>query len=335
MNNGLTRRRVMKIAGAAAAAPLLAGAAGGLVGTKTPPIVRWRGVAMGAPASLTLCHPDPSVSRAAIEACTAEVMRLEAVFSLHRADSELVGLNIHGALPNPSHDLVKVMAAARTYGAATDGAFDPTVQPLWSLYASYFSAKRTTGPARRRIEAARALVDYRAIEIDHRRIVFVRPGMAVALNGIAQGYITDRVTDLLRNAGFDNVLVEMGESRALGGHPSGRTWRIGIADPATQVGASGTPLHTLALDNNALATSGGYGTRFEPTGRFNHLFDPATGASANRLASVSVRAPSAMQADALATALAVMAPEKGRVLVSKTQGLTALFVHPGGRVEAL
>ena len=89
---------------------------------------------------------------------------------------------------------------------------------------------------RRRSSATLALVDWRAVELDTDRIGFRRPGMAVTLNGVAQGYITDRVADLLRGRGFDNVLVELGEIRALGPPPGRTPWRAGIADPKESVG---------------------------------------------------------------------------------------------------
>jgi hypothetical protein len=96
--------------------------------------------------------------------------------------------------------------------------------------------------------------------------------MAITLNGIAQGYITDRIADLLRHEGFEQAVVDLGEWRALGSHPEGRPWRA-----ATREGS-------IALSDNALAVSSGAGTAFETSARFHHIFDPATGASASTLA---------------------------------------------------
>ena len=214
----------------------------------------------------------------AIAACRAEITRLERIFSLYRADSALSQLNRQGRLEAPPLELVELLAFSARVSAATGGAFDVTVQPLWDLYAGHFAdpAADPAGPSEAALAATLALVDWRAVEIDPARIGFRRPGMAVTLNGVAQGYITDRVADLLRGRGFDNVLVELGEIRALGRHPDGRPGR-----PASPIpNDPSAVLLELPLPDVALATSGGYGTWFDPGHRHHHLFDPATGRSA-------------------------------------------------------
>ena len=152
----------------------------------------------------------------------------------------------------------------------------------------------------------RALVDYRAVEVEAPEIRFARPGMAVTLNGIAQGYITDRVATLLQDAGMTDVLLDIGETRALGHHPDGRPWRVGLrraAEPET-VG------RTVALAESAIATSAGIASPFDASGRHHHLFDPASGRPADGAGQVSVIAPRATMADALSTALAVLPPAR-------------------------
>ena len=144
--------------------------------------------------------------------------------------------------------------------------------------------------------------------------------MGVTLNGIAQGYVTDRITDILRAHGCDRTFANLGcsEIRAQGSHANGRPWRVGLADPRQpeKVGIA------LDLCDRSVCTSGGYGTKFEATGRFHHLFDPFTGTSAHHYLAVSVFAASAMIADALSTALYVTPPERGAAaarLISRCQ----------------
>lgn len=322
-NQGMpTRRRALAAIAAAAGFPLAAFAGSG---RDAPPVVHWRGIAMGAPAGITLCHPDPALARRAVAACLDEVARLERVFSLYRADSELVALNRDGRLTAPSHDLVALMAKAARFGALSDGAFDVTVQPLWRLYSRHFTGPGRDGaaPDPRLVETARSLIDYRAIETEPGELRLARLGMAVTLNGIAQGAITDRITMLLRDIGFEQVLVELGEIRGLGGRP----WRIGLEDPE----ARGRIKGTIPLVDGAVATSGGYGTLFEPSGRFHHLFDPATGDSADTCLSVSVMATDATTADAAATALAVTGPQRARSLLTAFDAVSAQFTLAGGR----
>ena len=302
--------RVMTPVSRRRALSVIAGAAGLMVapagrnGPSEPPIYRWRGAALGAEASLQLAHPDRNAAARAVNRGLEEITRLERIFSLHRPDSELSRLNRDGRLEVASHDLRILLAESRRFGELSDGAFDVTVQPLWQLYATHFAAhpEAALGPHGPQLRAARRLVDYRAIALDGARIRLLRPGMAVTLNGIAQGYITDRVAELLRDAGFASVLVQLGETFA--GHPpsDGRPWRIGISDPF----APDRWIETVDAVDLAIATSSGHATRFDAAGRHHHLFDPSTGQCANRCASVTVLARDAATADALSTTLAIL-----------------------------
>jgi len=97
--------------------------------------------------------------------------------------------------------------------------------------------------------------------------------MAATLNGIGQGYITDRVVELLRAEGVENALAGIGETRAVGTHPAGRPWCVGIEDPAVR----GQVADRVSLTNRAIATSDGYGIQLDLAGRFDHIFDPTNG----------------------------------------------------------
>jgi thiamine biosynthesis lipoprotein len=139
-------------------------------------------------------------------------------------------------------------------------------------------------------------------------------GMALTLNGIAQGYITDKVGDLLKARGFVHVLVNLGEQLALGPKWTGDAWIIAIADPAGQ----GRSITQIPLQCGAVATSGGYGCRFDEAGNFTHILDPRTGAAKCQWASVSVLADRATLADGLSTALAIAPPADARRLLGGT-----------------
>jgi thiamine biosynthesis lipoprotein len=307
----LSRRRALAVIAAAAGVPLVRTARADV------PVHVWRGMALGAEASLRIAHPERAVARRLVARCVDEVARLEAVFSLYRPDSELCRLNRDGALERASHDLRLVLAEAQRFGELSGGAFDVTVQPLWQLYRAHFAARPddTAGPPARLIEAARHLVDYRALAIDGAQVRLLRPGMAATLNGIAQGYVTDRVADLLRDAGCERVLVQLGETYAGAPPAVGRPWRIGILDP----NAPATVVDTLEAVNVAIAISSGAATRFDAAARHHHLFDPMTGKSAHRHASVTVLAPRATTADALSTALAVAPPAVAPRLLRQTK----------------
>lgn len=321
MTGAISRRRVLQIfaaLGSLCLNPVRALAKAGMART-------WRGVALGAEASITLYHPQ---AEGVLKQALAEVRRLEKVFSLYRADSALSALNRQGYLNQPPLDLVRLLTEARGISEATGGAFDVTVQPLWDLYARHFQTPHADpdGPRRDAIETASVLVDYRGIEVTSRRIALARPGMAITLNGIAQGYITDRIADLLCAHGLRHVLINLGEVRGLDGHPDGRPWLVGLEDAVEPHRIA----RTVELDNQAIATSAGHGTRFDRGGRHHHLFDPRSGISANRYLSVSIMAPNATVADALSTGFISMTPTQAKTTMKLYRPVTGYFTLPSG-----
>lgn len=326
----LSRRRFITVAAVAAGLPLLSKA----VGTQAE-LVRWDGTALGAPASIQLFHRRRAQARGAIAAGLEELKRLEAIFSLYRADSAISALNREGVLENAPADFVALLSRALALAEISEGVYDPTVQPVWQLYFRHFIAAKPdpAGPASHDISAALAKVDWRAVEVDaeRRRIAFARPGMALTLNGGAQGYITDRVTDVLRAHGFDRMLVDMGEPRALSVKPDGSAWRIGIANPAD----TSRMVTTLELVNQCVATSGGYGTLFDDAGTFTHLIYTRTGCTAPALQGVSVVADSGTIADGLSAAMLLAPMERRQAILKAAGGLRAIYVTPEGVVSTV
>ncbi len=327
-----SRRRILSIAAnCAALAPWHAVRA-----AATPPLCVWRGTAMGALASMTLVHPDRARAQAQLEACVRELQRLEAIFSLYRADSALSRLNAQGELPEPPHELVELLAFSLSLSQRSAGAFDPTIQPLYRLYANHFATPGCApgGPRPQAIERVLRLVDFRAVELRPDLVRLRRPGMAVTLNGVAQGYVTDRVADLLRAAGFDDVLIDLGEARVLGHRADGQAWRAGILDPRELT----RTILELPLGEDrgalpALATSAGYGTVFGTDPRIHHLLDPRTGRSANHYLSVSVAASRATLADGLSTVLSIGPPAQAAALLQAYPPTRVYLVGPDGRMR--
>lgn len=326
MNALISRRRFISVSAVALGASLVPDT----FSHAATPAVRWRGVAMGAEARLILVHPDRARARAVLVQIEAEIRRLEKVFSLFDPASALSRLNARGRLDAPPFDLVRCLDDAQAIGRQTDGAFDVTVQPLWGLYARHFAARpeRPDGPSQKALDAARRLIDYTAIRNTSTRISFARPGMAVTLNGIAQGYMTDRVAELLKEAGFEDVLINLGEVRGLGSNADGAPWRVGIK----AIDETGSVAKRLPLTNAAIATSGGYGTRFSLDGRHHHLFDPKTGESAHQWRSLSVITADATRADALSTAFYTMGPLAVRNL-AKAIGVGVVAYDGHGWIE--
>ncbi|MGE8703583.1 MAG: FAD:protein FMN transferase [Achromobacter sp.] len=326
--NPPARRRFLGIVAASSALALAPGFLRRAHAAIAP--VRWQGVALGADAELRLYHPDRLAAEQLIERALQELRRLEGVFSLYRDDSALSILNRQGYLADPPSDLVRLLSESRHYAELTGGLFDPSVQPLWRVYADHFAQTDASpdGPAQNAISRALQSVSYRSIQVDPQRIR-LQPGMALTLNGIAQGYITDRVTDLFRNAGLERALVDMGEIRGLDASANAAGWRVGLADPLSpdQI------LAQVPISNQALATSGGYGTPLDAAGHYSHLFDPLTGQARPLYRSVSVMASTATAADALSTAFSNMPLERTAALV-RNLGVRAWMVLPDGRLIA-
>jgi thiamine biosynthesis lipoprotein len=214
----------------------------------------------------------------------------------------------------PSPELRTLVDESQRLGELSGGAFDISVQPLWRMYETHFWTHTDIQAdiAARARDVARRVVDFRQIESSAAAIRFARAGMAITLNGIAQGYISDAIADMLRNEGFESAVVDLGEYRTIGRHPDGRPWRVGIRDGRNSASID----RVVNLEDMALAVSGGYGTTFEASGRFHHIFDPRTGASANTVVDVAVMGPRATAADGLATAICVAGEALAPTLLS-------------------
>lgn len=289
MSSGtISRRRLIAISAAAAFVP------GGAVAARMP-FRRWTGHAMGANTSLTISGLEEGEFARISVAVSDEIDRLESIFSLYREDSDIVRLNADGHLANPPFDLVKLLSLAGSIHRATDGAFDPTIQPLWQAY-----ARSAGAPEPEEVERVRALTGWNNLAYSTSLVSFGKPEMAITLNGIAQGYATDRVAGLLRSHGLHNVLVSVGEIAAIGEREPGQSWRVGISDRE-----DGDAEEVVLLKDRAIATSAPAGMSFDRSGTVGHIINPGEGPTA-RWQRVSVVNASAAIADGLSTAFCVM-----------------------------
>ncbi|MGB2201604.1 MAG: FAD:protein FMN transferase [Pseudooceanicola atlanticus] len=258
----LTRRRFLTIT----AASLAAGPAQAARST-------WQGRALGADVSITI-HGPREVAEPALQAARTAIARVEAEFSLFDPTSALSRLNRSGRIARPDPMMLELLQAADGVHRMTGGLFDPTIQTLWRALAD----GSDTGAARKAIGWDRVRVARDAVELEK--------GQSLTLNGIAQGYATDLVADLLRGAGLDRTLVNIGEYRGQGG-----PWRLSLEDPTFG------PLGLRVLQDGAIATSSPMAMTLGGAGHILH-------AHAKSLwSTVSVEAASATLADGLSTAL--------------------------------
>jgi thiamine biosynthesis lipoprotein len=299
----LTRRRFLTIAAGLAALPAIPARA---------ELHEWRGIALGARARILIDHPDAA---AISTEAAAEIARLERIFSLYRADSALSRLNAEGCLAAPPFELLECLSICGAVHRATGGGlFDPTIQPLWALYAQRLSAGQV--PDKKEIAATLAHVGWTGVSANAGAIR-LRRGMALTLNDVGQGYIADRVAGLLADRGLTDILIDTGEFRALGGMPDGQSWPVDLAGGGR-----------VGLSDRALASSSVLGTTFDAAGKVGHILHPATGRPAlPRWGLVTVTARSAGLADALSTAACLM-PDRAAIE-------SALATFPDARLAGL
>ncbi len=219
--------------------------------------------------------------------------------------------------------LSEAVAFALNVARATNGAFDPTIgfrQQQRGFLRSYRTGRVEAEPAG--LEGGSG--DYRDVVIDRRDgTILLRRPLLLDLGAVAKGLAIDLAVHEL--AGFERRAVEAGGDLCVGGRPP--PWRIGIPDPARPE----TLLGTIALQDGAVCTSGGY-ERPAGEGNEHHLLNPRTGRSPRGLASATVVAPGALVADALATAAFVLGPAAGLRLL-EGQHVDGLLVTPGGELR--
>ena len=304
-------------------------------------VYRRRTLAFGTRVQISVATDTREQAQQALAAALAEIEQLDSILSLYRPDSAVCRLNRNGRLDNADPRLLELLSVATRWSQASVGAFDVTVQPLWDLYAD--AARQRRVPDDLAVQTTLNCVGWRHLAVRERSAHFLRPAMALSLNGIAQGYATDRALLQLRRHGVRHALVDAGEFAALGSRPSSTSSELSQASASVQSArsAQSSPwsvavrhprladqsLGTVPMQDMALATSGDYEFSFSEDRVHHHIFDPRVGRSPLELAAVTVRANNATDADALSTACMVLGVEAGLALLNDTPGAQGLFVR--------
>ena len=308
----ISRRQFLKIMGISAAASVT-WKLGVTTGELSLIEVSESRVLMGTVVNLTVIGKDKDAAAAAVSATLEQMAKLEATLSRHQPDSELSKLNRDGHLDNASQPLLDLIAQSRQISDISKGAFDITIKPLIDLYQDY--QKQNLLPPETLVAETLQLINYQNIQINDQTIAFAKQGMGITLDGIGKGYIVDAGTAVLREHGYRNVLVEAGgDLMASGKKNANQPWQVGLQNPRSQANQL---LAKFSLNNQAAATSGDYMQPFTADMRQHHILDPRTGYSAPELASVTIKAPSAMLADGFATAVAVLGSQAGLETLDK------------------
>jgi thiamine biosynthesis lipoprotein len=161
------------------------------------------------------------------------------------------------------------------------------------------------------------------------KVYLKKKGMAIDLGGIAKGYAVDRAFDVLRSLGYKNLIVNAGGDLRAAGFKNNQPWSIGIQNPREPQKI----LTRISISDMAVATSGDYEKFFVYQGkRYHHIFNPRDGFPAEDCQSVTIVTKDCMTADALATAVFVLGPEKGYALCRKLDGVGCLIVDKDGKM---
>ena len=296
--------------------------------TAVEPVVLRRGwPAMGTLLELTAVAPDTARARAALSAGRREVLRLDSLLSTYRPESEVSRLNAaagSGRWTDLSPATARALRESLRWAERTGGAVDPTVGPLVEVWG--FRGPRPSVPDAAPLDSARRLVGWEKVELREggAEARLPRAGMSLDFGAVGKGMALDRAVVAMRRAGAIGGMADLGGQVSVFGRPpeterpssadadhgrdDGR-WLLGIRHPR----ADGRLLGTLALDSGSVATSGDAEQFFERDGmRYSHVMDARSGRPARGVAQVTAVAPEGSTSDALATALFVLGPERGR-----------------------
>jgi thiamine biosynthesis lipoprotein len=231
-----------------------------------------------------------------------------------------------------SADTAAVFIHALKVSEQSNGAFDITVGPLINLWGFGPDRAKKQVPGEEQIKKVMKEIGHEKLSVRHSppAIKKEEPGIYCDLSAIAKGFGVDQMAEYLDSQGFSHYLVEIGgEVRAKGLNHKNQIWRVAIASPDPH---GGSPYQKIIrLKDASMATSGDYFNYFEKDGvRYSHTIDPTTGKPiTHKLASVTVIHESCMTADAMATAINVLGPEKGYQLAIKEN--LAVFMIVRGR----
>ncbi len=265
-------------------------------------VERWSW-AMGQAVHFRIFARDEATGLEAASLALAELRRVEAALSLFDPASDLVALNERAGIGRVrvGADLLEVLALTASFRRLTRGAFNPAVEPLMRAWG--FHAARAEAPLPAELEAARRAVAGARIRLGSGSVALLSRDARLDLGGIGVGYGLDRAARVLSQAGIRRALLEVsGDFLALGSPPGQAGWKIAVTSPVEGEG----PLGVVRLQEAALATSANtrsvvhYGALVA-----GHVLDPATGWPATAFTQVSVVARTAVEADALSTAMLV------------------------------
>ncbi|GAB4039694.1 FAD:protein FMN transferase [Spirosoma jeollabukense] len=283
---------------------------------------------MGNRFELSVVSPDADWANDCITDAIAEISRIEGLLTTYSDDSQTNQINANaGIRPVPvDEEVFALIERSLRLSALTQGAFDITYgsidKRLWN-----FDTTLTALPDPKTARQLVRLINYRNVVLDAKqRTVFLRErGMRIGFGGIGKGYAAEQAKRVLRQRGVESGIVNAaGDLTTWGTQPNGQPWTIGIADPDQ---AKQQAFSYLVISDMAVATSGSYEKYALINGkRYAHTIDPKTGYPVSGIKSVTIIAPNAELADALATPVLVMGVRVGLNLINQMRQIACIII---------
>jgi len=268
----------------------------------------------------------------AIEKAFQEIVRVDDLLSNYKTDSALSYLNssAHFHAEKVPSDLYRVVEESLRFSRLSGGKFDISVAPLVDLWKAAIAGAGTPSLARQ--QAARDCVGYEKIELTPPdQITFHSACMQLDLGAIGKGYAVDRAAEVLQSSGIRNALINAGGSTilAIGSPPGQSAWLVHLRDPSRKVDPQ------VMLKDESVSTSEQTAPSLLGDDSPGHIIDPDTGRPLRTEFAVSVIAQTGTASDALSTASLVLGPEKGKVLLYRMAGVSAIWISPDAQMEVV
>ncbi len=292
-------------------------------------LYKYNQVSMGTTVEITLVSDDEEAAKKGALQAFHEIKRIEHLMSPRIESGDVARINRSSGKEwvKVSRETIEVIKKAQEISELSEGGFDITVGPLIQLWRA--AREKGIPPSTEDVKKILNLVNFREVWIDPERGVFLKKrGMSIDLGGIAKGYAVDRAFELLQSIGYKNLIVNAGGDLRVGGSKSDQPWVIGIQDPRT----SQKMMAKISVSDTAVATSGDYEKFFTYQGkRYHHILNPRDGFPTEGCQGVTIIYKEGMTADALATTVFVLGPEKGYSLCQKIEGVDCLIVDKEGK----
>ncbi|MDC0749885.1 FAD:protein FMN transferase [Polyangium mundeleinium] len=278
---------------------------------------------------------DEAAIRPKLDKALAEIRRLERLMTTWRDDSEISRINQAAGKQAVAvgPETFEVIKKSISVADRSEGVFDISFEAMRDLW-RFDENKVEEVPSKADLDAARALIDYRKIKLDHdaRSVMLSKPGMRVSLGGIAKGYAVDAAAKVLAAEGLASFYVQAGgDLYVRGKKPDGSPYRVGVRDPRGQ--GPNDYFAMIDVTDHSFSTAGDYERAFVKDGkRWHHIIDPRTGYPARKSRSVTVWAKDAFTADGIDDAIFILGPDKGLSICEELDDCGAVVVDEHNKV---